>query len=256
MLRDLPARRVSGADPWRRRRRRAGLNRSSAFKCPPAPSETALLMHDFLTGRGLRDRSEIALVMPLPVPIPPSPDASKAILEAFAARGIEWHASHLVRELDPARKVARFDDGSEMPFDLFLGVPVHAVPAVVAESGMCVDGWIAVDPVTLATRWPGVYAVGDVTSVGTPKAGVFAEGQAAVVAEEIIAGVRGGAPAGYDGRGICYLEFGARGSRSSTSHSSPARHRSASSTDRPPSSPPPSRRSAPRRVKRWFDRDW
>ena len=68
-------------------------------------------------------RSEIALVMPLPVPIPPSPDASKAILEAFAERGIEWHPSHLVRELDPARKVARFDDGTEMPFDLFLGVP-------------------------------------------------------------------------------------------------------------------------------------
>ena len=50
---------------------------STPFKCPPAPSETALLMHDFLTARGLREGSEIALVMPLPVPIPPSPDASK-----------------------------------------------------------------------------------------------------------------------------------------------------------------------------------
>ena len=159
---------------------------STPFKCPPAPSETALLMHDYLTERGLRERSEIALVMPLPVPIPPSPDASKVILAAFAERGIEWHPNHLVRELDPARKVARFEDGGEMAFDLFLGVPKHRAPEVVAESGMCVDGWIPVDPVTLATRWPGVYAVGDVTSVGTPKAGVFAEGQAAVVAAEII----------------------------------------------------------------------
>src|SRR4051794_39130736 len=165
---------------------------STPFKCPPAPSETALLMHDFLTARGLRERSEIVLVMPLPVPIPPSPDASKAILEAFAERGIEWHPSHLVRELDPARKVARFDDGTEMSFDLFLGVPQHRVPGVVADSGMCVDGWIPVDPVTLATRWPGVYAAGDVTSVGTPKAGVFAEGQASVVANEIVALARGG----------------------------------------------------------------
>ncbi|HET9548336.1 MAG TPA: FAD/NAD(P)-binding oxidoreductase, partial [Desertimonas sp.] len=153
---------------------------STPFKCPPAPSETALLMHDFLSARGLREGSEIALVMPLPVPIPPSPDASKVILEAFADRGIEWYPSHLVRELDPARKVAQFEDGTEMPFDLFLGVPHHRVPDVVAQSGMCVDGWIPVDPVTLATRWPAVYAVGDVTSVGTPKAGVFAEGQAAV----------------------------------------------------------------------------
>jgi sulfide:quinone oxidoreductase len=184
---------------------------SSPFKCPPAPSETALLMHDFLTERGLRDRCEIALVMPLPVPIPPSPDASKAILEAFAERDIEWHPSHVVSELDPLRKVARFDDGTEMPFDLFLGVPVHRVPEVVAESGMCVDGWIPVDPGSLATAWPGVYAVGDVTSVGTPKAGVFAEGQAAVVAGEIIALARGGSAAGYDGRGVCYLEFGGEG---------------------------------------------
>ena len=54
-----------------------------------------------------------------------------------------------------------------------------------------------------------MYAVGDVTSVGTPKAGVFAEGQAAVVADAIIAQHRGDAdPTTYDGRGICYLEFG------------------------------------------------
>ena len=74
---------------------------------------------------------------------------------------------------------------------------------------MCVDGWIPVDPLTLETKFPGVYAVGDVTSVGTPKAGVFAEGQAAVVADAIVAQHRG-RPASetYDGRGICYLEFG------------------------------------------------
>ena len=79
---------------------------STPFKCPPAPSETALLMHDFLLERGLRDRSHIALVMPLPVPIPPSPDASKALLAAFAERGIDWHPQTLVRGLDPVRRVA------------------------------------------------------------------------------------------------------------------------------------------------------
>ena len=54
-----------------------------------------------------------------------------------------------------------------------------------------------------------MYAIGDVTSVGTPKAGVFAEGQGAVVADAIIARARGGEPTStYDGTGICYLEFG------------------------------------------------
>jgi len=182
---------------------------STPFKCPPAPSETALLMDDYLTERGLRDRSPVSLVMPLGVPIPPSPAASKALLVAFAERGIDWHAERLVRALDPARKVAILSDGSEMPYDLFLGVPVHRVPAVVEESGMTVDGWIPVNPLTLETAFPGVYSVGDVTSVGTPKAGVFAEGQAAVVADRISALIRGAAESGqYDGRGICYLEFG------------------------------------------------
>jgi sulfide:quinone oxidoreductase len=182
---------------------------STPFKCPPAPSETALLMHDFLTARGVRDRSEIALVMPLGAPIPPSPAASKALLAAFAERGIDWHPERLVRELDPGRNVAVFSDGTEMPYDLFLGVPKHRAPAVVIESGLAVDGWIPVDALTLATSFPDVYAVGDVTSVGTPKAGVFAEGQAAVVAERIAARIRGDAEAShYDGRGICYLEFG------------------------------------------------
>ena len=182
---------------------------STPFKCPPAPSETALLMHDHLVERGQREQSEIALVMPLGAPVPPSPAASAALLTAFAERGIDWVPERLVRGLDAARKVAQLSDGTEMPYDLFLGIPVHRAPAVVEASGMTVDGWIPVDPLTLETSFPGVYAVGDVTSVGTPKAGVFAEGQALVVADAIAAQVRGATPsAEYDGHGMCYLEFG------------------------------------------------
>jgi sulfide:quinone oxidoreductase len=74
---------------------------------------------------------------------------------------------------------------------------------------MTEDGWIPVDPKTLKTRFPNVYAVGDVTSVGTPKAGVFAEGAARTVAAEIIAEIRGSADsAPYRGTGTCYVEFG------------------------------------------------
>jgi sulfide:quinone oxidoreductase len=182
---------------------------STPFKCPPAPSEAALLMHDYLTDRGSRDRSEISLVTPLGAPIPPSPDASEALLGAFAQRGIRLYPSQLVRELDTARKVARLADGGEIPYDLFLGVPVHKAPAVVQASGLCVGGWIPVDPRTLETAFPGVYAIGDVTSVGTPKAGVFAEGQAAVVAAAIIARQAGDkSRVQYDGRGRVYMEFG------------------------------------------------
>ena len=230
---------------------------STPFKCPPAPSETALMLHDFLVDRGLRETSEISLVMPLGAPIPPSPAASKALLAAFAERGINWHPERLVRSLDPRRRVAVFADGQEMPFDLFLGVPVHRVPAVVAESGMCVNGWIPVNPLTLETRYPDVYAVGDVTSVGTPKAGVFSERQAAVVASQLIARHgRAEAASTYDGKGICYIEFGhdrvARvevtfrsGERPNGQFDEPSDLLLADKADFGTS-----------RIRRWFGRDW
>jgi sulfide:quinone oxidoreductase len=182
---------------------------STPFKCPPAPSEAALLLHDYLARAGIRDACEISLVMPFGVPIPPSPDASRALMSAFAERGITFVPNRLVRELDPARSVAVLDDGTELPFDLFLGVPKHRVPDVVAASGMTEDGWIPVARSDLKTRFPGVYAIGDVNSVGTPKAGVFAEGAGRAAAESIIAGIRQSqGPSPYNGAGGCYIEWG------------------------------------------------
>jgi sulfide:quinone oxidoreductase len=179
------------------------------FKCPPAPSEAALLLDEHLRGRGVRDDVRIQVVMPFGVPIPPSPDTSAAILAAFAERGIEFLPDHVVASLDAETNEAVLDDGTRLPYDLFLGIPVHRAPVVVEASDMTEGGWIAVDPGTLATRFPDVYAVGDVTSVGTPKAGMFAEGAARVVADQLIARIRGAVePPGYDGKGACYIEFG------------------------------------------------
>ena len=230
---------------------------STPFKCPPAPSETAMLVHDLLVSRGIRDRSEISLVMPLGAPIPPSPAASEAVLAAFAERNIGWYPGSLVQSLDVDRKTAMLADGGEMPFDLFLGVPKHVVPPVVQQSGMCVDGWIPVDPLTLETAFADVYAIGDVTSVGTPKAGVFSERQAGVVADRIIARLRGGdGSSTYDGRGICYLEFGhdlvalvdvtfRAGERPVGTFDAPSTAHAADKSEFGRS-----------RVRRWFGRDW
>jgi sulfide:quinone oxidoreductase len=171
----------------------------------------ALLLHDDLLRRGLRERSEITLAMPLPSPVPPSPDTSEALLSAFAERGIEFRGGARIASLDLERREAVLVDGEPIPYDLFLGVPRHRAPDVVLASGMAVDGYVPVDSRTLETSFPGVYAVGDVATVGVPKAGVFAEGQARAVAEALVARIRdGGAePAGYGGTGSCYVEFGA-----------------------------------------------
>lgn len=180
------------------------------FKCPPAPSEAALLMHDYLSARGVREDCDISFVIPFASPVPPSPETSRALVEAFAERDITFVPGCRVSSLDPGRRVAVLDDGSEMPYDLFLGVPKHRAPEVVLASGMTEDGYIPVDPRTLQTHFANVYAVGDVATIGVPKAGVFAEGAARVVAAGLIAKLRGGPePNAYDGLGSCYIEFGA-----------------------------------------------
>lgn len=180
----------------------------SPYKCPPAPSETALMVNDLLEERGLRDRSSVALVVPLPAPIPPSPEASKALLAAFAERDIDFHPNTVITHLDVDRRVAVDKDGGEIPFDLFLGVPKHVAPEVLVSSGLTVDGWVPVDFASLETSFPDVYALGDCTSVGTPKAGVFSEGQAVVAASSILARAGHGEFQPYDGAAACYLEFG------------------------------------------------
>jgi sulfide:quinone oxidoreductase len=179
------------------------------FKCPPAPSEAALLLHDYLSARGVRDDCEISFVIPLGSPVPPSPETSRALVDAFAECAITFVPNRRVSSLDRERSVAVLDDGSEMPYDLFLGVPKHRAPDVVVASGMTDDAYVPVNPSTLETRFPGVYAIGDVAQLGVPKAGVFAEGAARIVAASLIANAgRGKAPGAYDGRGSCYIEFG------------------------------------------------
>ncbi|MEO6003404.1 MAG: FAD-dependent oxidoreductase [Opitutus sp.] len=179
------------------------------YKCPPAPCEAALMMHDYLTTRGIRRKSTIAVITPFDVPIPPSPETSRAILEAFAERDIAFIKEREVKSVDAARRIATTDDGEQHAYDLFLGVPKHRAPKVLDAAGLTEGGWVTVNKYTLQTRFPGVYAIGDCAKQGTPKAGLFAEGAARAVATAVIAQLRSGSTVvPHEGKGSCYLEFG------------------------------------------------
>ncbi|WP_159925818.1 MULTISPECIES: NAD(P)/FAD-dependent oxidoreductase [Nocardia] len=184
---------------------------SVPFKCPPAPYEGGMLLHEQLTRRGVRERTGIHFLTPMDSPIPVSADTSAAIVEALTRRGIEYSPGRVVHALDPSRHVAVTRTG-ELPYDLFIGIPKHRVPAVVEASGLTeggTDGWIAVDPRTLRTPYPGVFALGDCADAPVPRAGVFAEDAARTVAAGIEAELRAAAPSQrYRGRGTCHIEFG------------------------------------------------
>jgi sulfide:quinone oxidoreductase len=179
------------------------------FKCPPAPCECAFMLHDYLAERGVRDAVHIKVVSPMGTPIPVSESTSVAILAGFAEKGIEYVGGGMVTELDPAARVVHTSSGGSHPYDLFLGVPKHVAPPVVVASGLTEDGWIPVDRGSFTTKFPNVYAVGDVTSAPVPRAGAIAEREAMAVARDITARLRGGRSGEpFDGTGLCYIEFG------------------------------------------------
>ena len=181
------------------------------FKCPPAPFEGAFLLHDHFTERGIRDSVEMTSTFPMQRPVPVTGEVSEMFREGLAERGIEEIAQTLVTGIDPATRTAQLASGDTLPYDLFVGIPVHRAPDPLPASGLAVDGWVPVDQANLRTSFPQVYALGDVcTGPRTvAKAGIFAEAAALVVADDIVATISDGeVPTPYEGSGICYAEFG------------------------------------------------
>jgi sulfide:quinone oxidoreductase len=140
-------------------------------------------------------------------------EVAQMFRDALAERGIEELPERLVTGIDPTRRAARLASGEELPYDLFIGIPVHRAPDPLAASGLAVNGWVPVDQTNLRTEFPCVYALGDVcTGPRTiPKAGIFAESAALVVADDIAAAISGEQPPSpFEASGVCYAEFGER----------------------------------------------
>jgi sulfide:quinone oxidoreductase len=137
------------------------------YKCPPAPFEGAFLVHDLLVKRGIRDAVSIRMTFPMAAPVPVTKEVSQMFPTALDERGIEYAPRELVVKLDARRGSAHLASGGSLPYDLFIGIPVHRTPEVVRRSGLAVDGWVPVDQTNLSTRFPGVYALGDVTKGGS-----------------------------------------------------------------------------------------
>jgi sulfide:quinone oxidoreductase len=185
------------------------------YKCPAAPYETALLSEALLRKRGVHATVEVYTPEPFPMPTAGA-EVGSAVRSILEQRGIGFHPEQTVEQIDPGARALLLSGGERVPYDLLLGVPPHRAPSFLAESPLAgPTGFVPVDPESLATEVDGVYAIGDATSVPLaggkflPKAGVFANKQADVVAARIAAELRGQTPAGgFDGRGACFLELG------------------------------------------------
>ena len=193
------------------------LTATPQYKCPAAPYEAALLVDSYCRKRGIRERTPIDLYAaeagPMLVAGPAMTAAVRAMVEQ---RDIAYHPEHQVTAVDAQARRLSFANGAVAQFDLLLYVPPHRAPAAVKEAGLVNEsGWVPVDRDTLQTKHPGVYAIGDITVIPLkmgrplPKAGVFAHGQAEVVANNIACEWTGkGGPTRFDGNGMCFIETG------------------------------------------------
>lgn len=186
------------------------------YKCPPAPFETAMMIHWYFRKQGIRRDTEIVVTIPEPAPLAVAgPAASARLRDDLERRGIELRTGAGVTSVRTDAMEAGYSDGSSLAADVIVTVPVHRVPGVVADSGLT-NGkpWTPVNAGTLETSTPDVFAVGDVNVVpfgegrAIPKAGVFAAGQGESVAATIASRILDTAPPPhYDGSGECFLAY-------------------------------------------------
>ena len=190
------------------------------YKCPPAPYEASLLINDILVKNGTRDSVDIDIYVPTPIALPiAGTKISQDVVDLLNNNHINFYPLHKLKTV--LDKEIEFDNGKRINYDLLITIPPHKVPQIVNKSGLLSDirqNWIIVDRFTLRTKYKNVFAIGDVTeirldhSITLPKAGIFAEGEAKVVSQQIINEITNNnkkihAPK-FDGKGFCFMEVG------------------------------------------------
>ncbi|MBT3395796.1 MAG: NAD(P)/FAD-dependent oxidoreductase [Alphaproteobacteria bacterium] len=193
------------------------LTATPAYKCPAAPYEAAMLLEYDCQKRGIRDDVQIDFYAAEPGPMPVAGAAVTAAVRGLVEeRGIGYHPGHMLSAVDPDKRRLTFANGVTADFDFLVYVPPHVAPKVVADAGMLGDaGWVPVDRGTMETKFPGVFAIGDVNGIPLdlgkplPMAGVFAHGEAEVVVSNIVHAITGkGKTVVFDGHGECFIEAG------------------------------------------------
>lgn len=191
------------------------------YKCPPAPYEVSLLINDILIKNETRDSIDLDIYVPTPISLPVAgANMSQDVVNLLNYNHINFHPLHKIKKvLD--KKTIEFENGSKTLYDVLVLIPPHQVPQIIKNSDLLGDGdqhWINVDKFTLRTKYKNVFAIGDVTEIRLdktttiPKAGIFAEGEAKVVSQQITNEIKNNnsnkALTKFDGKGFCFMEIG------------------------------------------------
>jgi sulfide:quinone oxidoreductase len=174
---------------------------ATEMKCAGAPLKYAFITDDILRRRGNRGRAELIynahnrVLFSVPI-------VSEKVRMLFQDRGIRVTHDHVLRAIDPGRRIATFRTPSgdvEQRYDFINVVPPMRAPAVVRNSPLAWrsgpfkdDGWAEVDRFTLRhARFPEVFCVGDVAGVPKGKTAASVKWQVPVAVDHLVASIQG-----------------------------------------------------------------
>jgi len=191
-----------------------------SYKCPPATYEVSLLINDILVKNATRDSIDLNMYVPTQIALPVAgPTMSQDVVKLLNNNHINFHPLHKLKRVSD-KKTIEFENGNKTSYDVLVMIPPHQVPKIIKDSNLLGDGdqhWINVDRFTLRTKYKNVFAIGDVTEIRfdqtttIPKAGIFAEGEAKIVSQQIIneiKNINSKKAVKFDGKGFCFMEIG------------------------------------------------
>jgi sulfide:quinone oxidoreductase len=186
------------------------------YRCPPSLYEGAFLIDHRMRERGIRDEVDIHVYTPEQSPLTEAGAAvGERLLHLLKERDIGFTGGAHMKSVNHQKQEINFADGGKAQFNMLVATPIHKAPYPLGPSGLLGDdGWVAVERDQLHTGAEDVYAIGDCVSIPIatgylPKTGVFAHGQAEVVARNIVAVISGKEPIwAFGGQGACFMETG------------------------------------------------
>jgi len=188
-------------------------------QCGIAPVETTIMLHDYLTEKGVRDDVEITYTYPTEAQSVKNglflqEPTSKVLPAIFDGIGVKHKTGFTLNKVDAANKVAYSAEGEELEFDILMSTPPFIATKFIRESGLSEalddEGWLPTDKKTLKVKGTSnMYTLGDTVDLPVSKAGGTIHNQTDVVADNIAAELRHGYPTeSYDGLVIDIAQMG------------------------------------------------
>lgn len=188
-------------------------------QCGIAPVETTMMLHDYLSEKGIRDDIEIIYTYPKKAQAVEdglflqSP-TSNVLPMIFDSINVKHKTSFTLVKVDPKKKIAYSEEGEEISFDILMSTPPFIAAEVIRKSGLSNaldnEGWLPTDKKTLKVKGlPNVYTLGDTVDLSVSKAGGTIHNQVDVLVDNIAAELRFGYPTeSYDGKVIAIAQMG------------------------------------------------